>query len=76
MSTTDIRKRLNIAAIRTLVPVTAVTVWRWMRAGKFPACHYIGARRYWFADEIEEWLRTSSSTTTPRFSPTVAKGES
>lgn len=57
-----VRERINIAGVRARWPVSDVTIWRRIRAGDFPAPHYIGTRRYWWADEVESWLTCASQS--------------
>jgi predicted DNA-binding transcriptional regulator AlpA len=49
------RARLRIKDLRDRFLVHDVTIWRWIRDKEFPTPHYIGSRRYWYADEIEGW---------------------
>jgi predicted DNA-binding transcriptional regulator AlpA len=51
-----VRTRLGIADVERTAGISRVTVWRWCRAGKLPAPHYIGDRRMWWADEVEAAL--------------------
>lgn len=62
------RARINIAGVRERYPVDPATISRKCKAGQFPAPHYIGGRRYWFADEVDAWLE-SQSTATPTVAP-------
>jgi predicted DNA-binding transcriptional regulator AlpA len=50
-------RHLGIAELEQRIGKSRVTVWRWMRAGTFPAAHYIGTRRAWLIAEIEAWER-------------------
>ena len=34
--------------------ITGMTLWRWVRAGKFPNPRYINGIRYWKQSEIEQ----------------------
>jgi predicted DNA-binding transcriptional regulator AlpA len=41
--------------------VTYVTLWAWMRAGKFPRARFLPKSRgkgksFWRSDEVERWL--------------------
>lgn len=44
---------------REVIPVHRVTLWRWIKAGTFPAPHRIGNTRsvFWSRAEVEAWLR-------------------
>ncbi len=58
MEPTPIRRRIGIGDLRCrLGDPDPCTIWRWYRAGKFPAPHYLGSRRFWFLNEIEAWER-------------------
>ncbi len=35
-----------------------VTIWRWVRAGKFPAPIYLNDNPAWLANIIDEWLES------------------
>jgi predicted DNA-binding transcriptional regulator AlpA len=54
-STTPTPRRIGIAEVERRLGVERTTIWRWYRAGKFPAPHYLGERRAWFLGEIEAW---------------------
>ena len=47
---------ISRAELRHFVNASDMALWRWVRAGKFPNPVYIGARRYWLATSIEQWL--------------------
>jgi predicted DNA-binding transcriptional regulator AlpA len=32
------------------------TIWKWMRAGKFPLSFQIGSKTAWREDEVDQWL--------------------
>jgi prophage regulatory protein len=50
------RKMLNEKQVLQIIPVSAVTLWRMEKAGKFPKSTYISPnRRVWFEDEIIAW---------------------
>jgi predicted DNA-binding transcriptional regulator AlpA len=48
-------KRIGIAEVQRRLGVHRVTIYRWCRAGTFPAPHYLGERRAWFLSDIEAW---------------------
>lgn len=52
---------LTRAMLRELVPVSDMAVWRWVRAGKFPAPVKFNGRNYWRSSEIASWLRAQSA---------------
>ena len=40
------------------IPITAPTLWAWVRAGKFPRPRAISPNKtVWIAAEIDEWMR-------------------
>ena len=50
------RRMLNERQVLEIVPVSATTLWRMEKAGKFPRSTYISPnRRVWFEDEITKW---------------------
>lgn len=42
--------------VREIVPVSDMTMWRWIRAKKFPEPVKMAGRNYWRSDEIDAWL--------------------
>lgn len=46
-----------------LLPVTAPTIWRWARDGKFPAPVKLSAgTTAWLLDDVEAWLQQRAAT--------------
>lgn len=44
-----------------LVPVSAATIWRWVKAGRFPAPFKLGPNvTVWDLDEVEQFLAQSA----------------
>jgi prophage regulatory protein len=39
------------------VPVTAPTLWAWVRAGKFPRPRAIFNKTVWVAAEVDAWMQ-------------------
>ena len=39
------------------VPVTYVTLWKWMQENKFPRSRNLGGKSAWLEHEIERWIR-------------------
>jgi prophage regulatory protein len=40
------------------IPITAPTLWSWVRAGKFPRPRAISPNKtVWLASEIDAWMR-------------------
>jgi predicted DNA-binding transcriptional regulator AlpA len=67
--TTPLRKRIQIATLRLMYPVSDVTIWRKVKAGTFPAPHYLGYRRFWYADEVEAWIAAQIAREQPTQKP-------
>lgn len=45
--------------IPTFVPVSSSTLWRWIKAGKFPAPYRLGDNvSAWKVAEVREWLES------------------
>jgi prophage regulatory protein len=38
------------------VGVSYVSIWTWMRAGKFPRSVQIGGKVAWYQHEVEDWI--------------------
>ena len=50
------RRMLNEAQVLEIVPVSRTTLYRMIKAGRFPKPIYISPnRRVWFEDEIIAW---------------------
>ena len=44
------------------VPVSSATLWRWVKAGQFPAPHKLSEGvTAWKAEEVRAWLEASSA---------------
>jgi predicted DNA-binding transcriptional regulator AlpA len=41
------------------VPVSYVTIWKWMQANKFPRSREVGGKAMWIEEEIDSWIRNS-----------------
>ena len=40
------------------VGVSYVSIWQWMREGKFPCSREVGGKVAWLESEIDEWMET------------------
>lgn len=50
------RRMLNEKQVLEIVPVGTVTLWRMVKAGRFPKGTFIAPnRKVWFEDEIVAW---------------------
>jgi prophage regulatory protein len=50
---------LSKAQVLKKVPVTAPTLWAWVRAGKFPRPRDISPNKtVWVAAEVEQWMQS------------------
>jgi predicted DNA-binding transcriptional regulator AlpA len=50
--------------LRSLVPVSDMTIWRWERDGVFPRHLSINGRNYWRLSEIADWIDRQQSAGT------------
>jgi prophage regulatory protein len=47
---------------RVYVPVSAATIWRWVKAGTFPKPVKLGERvTAWKLQEVQEWMRSKAA---------------
>ena len=54
-------KLLSKSAVKELVGVSSVTLYQWMKAGKFPRAirlqsHKRQGKIAWFASEVQQWM--------------------
>lgn len=77
----DTRKRENESATEQLltramlvelVPVTAMSLWRWIKKGTFPRPIVFNRRNYWRQSEIQAWIEGQSRK---RADPTPAAAQ-
>lgn len=47
--------------ILEMLGVSRVTLWKYVRDGKFPAPVKIGATRFWDESEVDEWFKRTVS---------------
>jgi hypothetical protein len=59
------RQRIGSKGVKIRWPVTAVTLWRAIKDRGFPAPHYIGRQRFWWADEVDAWLDEQAKVGAP-----------
>ncbi|WP_084518389.1 AlpA family transcriptional regulator [Bradyrhizobium sp. th.b2] len=51
-----LRRMLNEKQVLEIVPVSAVTLWRMERDGRFPRGTFISPnKKIWWADEVAAW---------------------
>jgi predicted DNA-binding transcriptional regulator AlpA len=48
---------LSKADVITITGKSFVTLWTWMREGKFPRARVVGGRPAWLASEVNAWLK-------------------
>ncbi|HRK40238.1 MAG TPA: helix-turn-helix domain-containing protein [Burkholderiaceae bacterium] len=49
-----------------LLPVSPPTIWRWVKAGKFPAPYKLGAQTtVWDKSAVDAWLEQQRNASTP-----------
>jgi predicted DNA-binding transcriptional regulator AlpA len=57
------RRMLNESQVLQLVPISAATLWRMERDGRFPKGTFISPnRKVWFEDEIVAWQNAINGT--------------
>ena len=50
---------LSKAQVLKKIPVTAPTLWAWVRAGKFPRPRAISPNKtLWLASEVDHWMQS------------------
>ncbi len=61
------RRMLNEKQLLKIVPVGHATLWRLVKAGKFPKGSLISAnRKIWFEDEILAWQNAVEGQSRPK----------
>jgi prophage regulatory protein len=49
---------LSKAQVLRKIPITAPTLWSWVRAGKFPRPRAISPNKtVWLASEVDQWMQ-------------------
>jgi prophage regulatory protein len=50
---------LSKAQVLAKIPITAPTLWAWVRANRFPKPRAISPNKtVWFSQEVDEWMRS------------------
>lgn len=52
---TQLVVRIGVRELEARLGVDRSTIWRWYRASKFPAPHYLADRRVWLLSDVEAW---------------------
>ena len=47
---------ISKAELLEKIGVTFPTIWKWMRAGKFPRGREIGGKTMWIEADVEAWI--------------------
>ena len=56
MTTTTTDRRVGISEAERITGIERTTIWRKLKAGKFPAPVYVGERRTWLESELLAWV--------------------
>lgn len=48
---------LKLAQVQELLPVSKTTLWRYIRAGKFPEPKKLGRSAFWVKEDVENAIR-------------------
>lgn len=54
-------KLLTRGCLREFIPVSDMTLFRWIRDGKFPRPIMMSRQRYWKVSEVNAWLEKHSA---------------
>ena len=57
----SVSRRLDTKDIENLTGKHRTTIWRWIKANKFPAPQYINGQRSWTEEVIAEWSASLES---------------
>jgi prophage regulatory protein len=69
------RRMLSEKQILELVPISRTTLFRMMKAGRFPKATYISPnRRCWFESEVVAWQQAIGERN-PNFDPSRGRGK-
>ncbi|MBB3592641.1 putative DNA-binding transcriptional regulator AlpA [Rhizobium sp. BK529] len=52
---------LSASDVQKIAPVSNVTLWRWVRDGKFPAPIRVAKNNFWRSDEVGAWMDEMST---------------
>jgi predicted DNA-binding transcriptional regulator AlpA len=47
---------LSKPEVMAIANVSFVTLWAWMRTGKFPRSRIVGGKSMWLSTDVERWL--------------------
>jgi prophage regulatory protein len=69
------RRMLNEQQLLEIIPVSRTTLFRMMKAGRFPKATYISPnRRCWFESEVVAWQQAIGERN-PNFNPNRGRGK-
>jgi prophage regulatory protein len=64
---------LSKAQVLQKIPVTAPTLWTWVRQGKFPRPRAIFNKTVWVAAEVEAWMEARPQRQYKPIKPTASR---
>jgi predicted DNA-binding transcriptional regulator AlpA len=51
-----VERLMSKREVLALIGVSFPTVWKWMRAGKFPRSRVVVGKVMWLSTDVEQWL--------------------
>lgn len=52
---------VGTAEVKRRIPMSDATLWRWIRAGRFPKPLKIVGKNFWRSDELNAWIEQQSA---------------
>lgn len=63
---------LSQKRLREIVPVSAMSLWRWRRGGIFPQPIVINGRNFWELSRVRAWIDAQRASADPSGGPKAA----